>query len=328
MATKSWIRTWEEGIAHFGLGSPVKAKNIQSNRNVNLLSSHNSPAWSLQTIYKQFLFKSSIWIFHLLLNPQSWGLKRKPPHAYCNILTKIWGLFSNIFLNIWGEWHLLLVQAVTPRKVIFRELSLKSFKESSQPEKSCDLQEKEGSNFLKRSTHDPKSEATFNNLSFIFPVLISSLIRAAPVPLQQNLIKTQLHTSRSEEHWKLAAERENRCLLDPPAHKWAPTRSPGPALCARCGSSRQDTQLESPAMCFLVIAPRREPKAELAQKHERLDRVLAKTRGSCAAAYSLQGQSLINWNCLAFKRADEKLWEAIEAFSLAQALRRDQIYIM
>lgn len=105
------------------------------------------------------------------------------------------------------------------------------------------------------------------------------------------------------------------------------TEHPRGALAPLPVPSRQDVQRESPAECFLVIAPHREPKAELNHKHKRLDRALAKTRGSCAAAYSLQGQSLINWNCLAFGRADEKLWEAIEAFSLAQALGRDHIYV-
>lgn len=71
-----------------------------------------------------------------------------------------------------------------------------------------------------------------------------------------------------------------------------------------------------------------EPRAQLAQQHQRPQRVLANTRGSCAAQNSLQGQSLINWNCLAFRRDDEKLWEAIEAFLLAQALGRDDIYVM
>lgn len=77
------------------------------------------------------------------------------------------------------------------------------FKYSSLQYKSCNLQEECSSvpelNSQKNET--PKSGAAFNNLGFIFLVLISSFYTLELVPLQKNLTKIQFHESCFMECW-------------------------------------------------------------------------------------------------------------------------------
>lgn len=108
---------------------------------------------------------------------------------------------------------------------VWKPFKLPPQKESSLQEKSWKLQEKECSDFFELSSQDPKSEAAFNNLGFIFPEFISSFYMLALVPLQKNLMKIQLHKSWLVKCWNPqmtpAAERQNQYFLDIPNHKWA-----------------------------------------------------------------------------------------------------------
>lgn len=71
------------------------------------------------------------------------------------------------------------------------------FKYSSLQYKSCNLQEERLSvpELSSQKNETPRSGAAFNNLSFIFLVLISSFYTLEIVPLQKNLTKIEFHES-------------------------------------------------------------------------------------------------------------------------------------
>lgn len=161
-----------------------------------------------------------------------------------------------------------------PEKWILGSWVWKVIKEWSQPEKSCNLQEKEHSNFLKLSTHDPESEDTFNNLSFVFPsahfLFDKGSAGATAAEPDQDSAPHEWVRGALKSPAELAAERENRCLLIVLPINKHPGGAAAPLLCPPwlpAGRAEGEPR-QSPAVCFLVIAPRWGLKAELHQKHE------------------------------------------------------------
>lgn len=125
---------WEEAVAHFGLRSYRLSKEYSIKVVLSASPLLRMHELDLSKVYGISLRKNDIWIFDLLLNSQSHGLKKKNPHGYCNVLAKILCVSSNMSLNIWAAvrlWWvatLLLMQPGTLRKSFLGSWGWKAFK--------------------------------------------------------------------------------------------------------------------------------------------------------------------------------------------------------